>query len=112
MFEILSALDVNKASGIDGISLIVAQTLLLSSRQVSELKSSQTVITSGRSEKNIPVDLHMEHFNRRLKIMVRNLRSNISSFTGQHAAKALAVTDVIHLQFLKATNISDTKQCI
>ena len=43
--------------------------------------------------------------------MMRNLRSNISPFTGQYAAKALAVTDVIHLQFLKATNISDTKQC-
>ena len=42
--------------------------------------------------------------------MMRNLSSNISPHTGQHAAKALAVTDIIHLQFLKATNISYTKQ--
>ena len=42
--------------------------------------------------------------------MMRNLGSNISPHTGQHAAKALAVMDVIHLQFLIATNTSYTKQ--
>ena len=42
--------------------------------------------------------------------MMRNLGSNISPHTGQHAAKALAVTDVIYLQLLKATNTSYTKQ--
>ena len=42
--------------------------------------------------------------------MTRNVGSNISPHTGQHAAKALAVTDIIHLQFLKATHTSYTKQ--
>ena len=42
--------------------------------------------------------------------MMRNVGSNISPHTGQHAAKALAVTDIIQLQFLKASNISYTKQ--
>ena len=37
--------------------------------------------TSGRTGKNIPVDLHMEHLNRRLKIMIKKLGSNISPAT-------------------------------
>ena len=89
---------------------LVAQTLLLSPRQLSELKWSRTINTSGRVGKNIPVDLHMEHLNRQLKIMTRNLGSNVSPHTTQRAAKALAVTDVIRMQFLKATDMSDNKQ--
>ena len=54
----------------------LAQTMLLSPRKVSELKWSRTVNTSGTKGKNILVDLHMEHLNRRLKIMLRNLGSN------------------------------------
>jgi len=88
---------------------LVAQTLLLSPRQLSELKWSRTVNTSGRIGRNIPVDLHMEHLNRRLIIMMRNLGSNISPGTSQRAAKALAVVDIICSQFLKDTNIPDAK---
>ena len=88
---------------------LVAQTLLLSPRQVCELKWNRTVNTSGRIGKNIPVDLHMEHLNRRLKIMMRNLGSNISPSTSQRAAKALAVVDVVRSRFLRDTNASSIK---
>ena len=62
----------------EGFNLL-AQTVLLSPRQVSEIIWSRTVNTAGMKGKNIPVDLHMEHLNRRLKIMLRNLGSNIHS---------------------------------
>ena len=42
--------------------------------------------------------------------MTRNLGSNVSPHMTQRAAKALAVTNVIHMQFLKATDMSDNKQ--
>jgi len=81
--------------------LFIAQTLLSSPRQLCDLKWNRTVSTTGRVGKNIPVDLHMEHLNRRLKIMIRNLGSNISPSTVTRASKALAVVDIVRLQFLK-----------
>jgi len=47
--------------------LLLAQ---MSPREVCDLKWNRTVNTSGLVGKNIPVDLHMEHLNRRLKIMI------------------------------------------
>jgi len=81
--------------------LFIAQTLLLSPREVCDLKWNRTVNTTGRIGKNIPVDLHMEHLNRRLKIMIRKLGSNVSPPTVLRASKALAVVDTVRLQFLK-----------
>ena len=81
--------------------LLLAQSLLLSPREVCDLMWNRTVNTSGRVGKNIPVDLHMEHLNRRLKIMIRKLGPNISPATVLRASKALAVVDIVRLQFLK-----------
>ena len=81
--------------------LFLAQTLLLSPREVCDLKWNRTVNTTGRVGKNVPVDLHMEHLNRRLKIMIRKLGSNVSPATVLRASKALAVVDTVRLQFLK-----------
>ena len=61
--------------------LFIAQTLLLSPREVCDLKWNRTVNTNGRTGKNIPVYLHMEHLKRRLKIMIRKLGSNVSPET-------------------------------
>jgi len=55
-------------------------------------------------EKNIPVDLHMEHLNRRLKIMIRNLGANVSPGTVKPTSKALAVVDGVRLRFLRDEN--------
>lgn len=41
--------------------------------------------------------------------MMRHLGSNISPDTSQHAAKALAVIDIIRSQFLKDSNIYKAK---
>ena len=92
----------------EGFNLL-AQTVLLSPRQVSEILWSRTVNTRGMKGKNISVDLHMEHLNRRLKIMLRNLRSNINPAAAQHAAKALGVVQKVCLQFITESDITDNK---
>ena len=87
----------------------LAQTVLLSPRQVNELKWARTVNTSGRRGKNIPVDLHMEHLNRRLKVMLRNLGSNIMPSTAKRAARVLGVVEKICAQFKAETSITQNK---
>lgn len=84
--------------------LFIAQTLLLSPRQICDIKWNRTVNTTGQIGKNIPVDLHMEHLNRRLKIMIRSLSANVSPNTVKRASKALAIVDVVRMQFLKDEN--------
>ena len=46
--------------------------------KVAELKWSRTVNTIGQKGPNISCNLHMEHLNRRLKLMMSNLGSYIS----------------------------------
>ena len=84
--------------------LLIVQTLLLSPRQICDIKWNRAVDTTGRIGKNIPVDLHMEHLNRRLKMMIRNLGANLSPTTVKRASKALSVVDGVRLRFLKDQN--------
>ena len=76
----------------EGFNLL-AQMTLLSPRQATEIKWNRTVNTSGRKGKNVPVDLHMEHLNRKLKIMMQNLGSNITPTTVKRSAKALGIIE-------------------
>ena len=82
----------------EGFNLL-AQISLLSPRQVSEIKWNRTINTTGRKGKNIPVDLHLEHLNRRLKIMMQNLGSNITPTTVARSAKALGIIEQVCSQF-------------
>lgn len=84
----------------------LAQTVLLSPRQILW---SRTVNTCGMKGKNIPVDLHMEHLNRWLKIMLRNLGSNINPSTAQRAAKGLGVVQKVCTQFMTETDMTENK---
>ena len=46
---------------------LLTQTVLLSPCKVADIKWNRTINVHGNSGKNIPVDLHMEHLNRRLQ---------------------------------------------
>ena len=72
---------------------LLTQTIGLSPMKVSEIKWSWTVTTTGRVGKNIPVDLHMEHLNRTLKIMMYNLGSNISPNSVKRSSKTLSTIE-------------------
>ena len=89
--------------------LFLAQTLFLSERKATELKWNRTVNTSGRTRCNIPCDLHMEHLNRTLKSMLRNMGPNAKSCTLDRAAKSLGVVSQVLKNFEADTDISVTK---
>ena len=68
-----------------------------------ELKWGRCINTQGHQGKNIPSDLHMEHLNRNLKNMIRNLGSNVTSKTVQRAAKAFSMVNQICSRFKEET---------
>ena len=89
--------------------LMLSQSVLLSPRKATEMKWSRTVNTHGRVGNNIPVDLHMEHLNRRLKGMMRGLGSNITPQCVERASKALGIVEEVCTNFEKSSNINPTK---
>ena len=82
-----------KNYSIEAAMLLLQQKFLLSPRKSAQLTYSRFVNTNGRTGCNIPCDLHMEHLNRRLKEMIKNLGSNIQPNTIKRAGESL---DLIH----------------
>ena len=89
--------------------LLLAQANLLSERKVTELKWSRTVNMHGRQGCNIPIDLFVEHMNRRLKNMIGNLQSNANPSTIQRVAKSLGVVKHVCEVFRKEAEVSENK---
>ena len=77
--------------GKEAVKLLIQQKYILSERKSMELMWSRTVNTKGRIGCNIPCDLHMEHLNRRLKTVLRNLGSNVNPTSISRAGKSLEV---------------------
>jgi len=89
--------------------ILLAQENFLSQRKVSELKWSRTVNTQGRQGCNIPIDLHLEHLNRRLKSMMGNLHSNTKPSTILRVAKSLNVVEHVCQAFQAETGVAPNK---
>jgi len=89
--------------------VLLAQCSTLSPRQIAEIKWSRTVNTHGRPGSNIPVDLHLEHLNRRLKGMLRGLGSNISPQSVRRASMALGVIETVCTNFETVSAVAPTK---
>lgn len=53
-----------------------------------ELTWERFVNTKGRTGRNISLDLHMEHLNKFLKELLKNLRSNLNEVNADRIAKA------------------------
>lgn len=62
----------------EAIMLLAQYHCLLSQRKAAQVKWSRFVNTKGKQGCNVPCDLHLEHLNRRLKGLIRELRSNVS----------------------------------
>lgn len=86
----------------------IAQTILLSPRQAMDLKWSRTINTHGGAGHNIPCDLHMEHLNKRLKMMC-NLGSNMTPGAVKRSAKALGTVSHICSRFEQECEIFTNK---
>ena len=85
----------------EAISLPFSQKYLLSERKAAQLLCSRTVNTRGRAGCNIPMDLHLEHLNRRLKRILSTTR--VSDKTVVKAGKLLRVVHKICTVFESET---------
>ena len=85
----------------------------LSQREAAQLVWSRFINTHGRTGKNIPCDLHLEHLNRCLKTSLRNLGSNINRGSIARAAKSVGVIHHICSKFeQQTTNVGSEKHSI
>ena len=57
--------------------ILLLQLQTMSPRQAAQLQWARFINTQGRQGTNKPADLHLEHLNRRLKIVMRNIKGNI-----------------------------------
>ena len=71
--------------------LLLQCHFLLSDRKSAQVKYSRFVNTQGKQGCNVPCDLHMEHLNRRLKGIIRNMGSNVQPPSLVRAAKSVGV---------------------
>ena len=85
---------------------LLSQLHVLSPRLVAQVKWGRFVNTKGRAGCNISSDLHMEHLNRRLKGILRNLGPNNSFGTIQRAANTIGAVSDVCRQFAKEVGIS------
>ncbi len=85
---------------------IQLQQKYLSERQAAQLVWSRCINTQGRQGCNIPCDLHIEHFNRRLKGAIRNLGSNVQPASIVRAAKSIGVVHHVCGEFENQTSNS------
>jgi len=89
---------------------LLAQTIVLSPRQVAELKWSRTINTVGRVGHNVPCDLHMEHLNRRLKSMIANLGSNTKPNNIKSAGMSLGIIAKVCSTFEQEAEVHENKE--
>ena len=86
---------------------LLLQVQTLSPRLSAQLKWSRFVNTTGRAGCNIPCDLFLEHMNRRLKMMIRNMGSNVTDSSITQAAVSINVVNHVCHQFEKESELSN-----
>ncbi len=74
----------------EAVHVLLQYYYFLSQRQRHQLLWSRCVNTRGFPGKNIPCDLHMEHLNRRLKNVLKNMGANITPKAIEKAGKSIA----------------------
>ena len=82
-----------KNYSIEALNLLLQINYLLSPREAAQVKWCRTVNTTNHQGHNIPMDLHLEHLNRRLKSILRNMGSNVTDRSVRLAAESI---DVVH----------------
>ena len=75
--------------------LLILQLYPLSERAAKEVKWSRFVNRRGQMGCNIPCDLAMEHLNRRLKGIIRNMGANVVPSALARAAKSIGSVDCV-----------------
>jgi len=87
----------------EALNLILRVNHLFSPREAAQVKWCRTVNTTNRQGHNIPMDLHVEHLNRRLKTTLRNMGSNVTDNAVRLAAESVDVVDHVCHTFEEAS---------
>ena len=90
----------------EAVHLLLQYYYLFSERQKAQLAWSRCINTKGHRGANIPSDLHMEHLNRRLKIVLRSLGANITPKAVVKAGKSIATVQQVCQSFEEQTSSS------
>lgn len=94
----------------EAVNLLLQYYYILSERQKSELLWNRCINTRGAPGANIPCDLHMEHLNRRLKTVLRNLAANIKPSQVEKAGKSISAVQHVCEVFEAQTSPCQTSQ--
>ena len=89
-----------KNYSIEALNLLLQVNYLLSPREAAQVKWCHTVNTMNHQGHNIPMDLHLEHFNRRLKSILRNMGSDVTERSVKLAAESIDVVHHVYNVFL------------
>jgi len=93
-----------KNYGIEALNLQLQVNYTLSPRQAAQLKWSRCINTTNQVGKNVPMDLHLEHLNRRLKGTMRNMGANVTDNSITMAAQCLRIVDAVCTKFEESTS--------
>lgn len=80
---------------IEAFNLLIQVEYLCSERQKAQIIWGRFVNTSARKGSNMPSDLFMEHLNRRLKGVIRNLGANKTKSALSRASQSISTIDHI-----------------
>ena len=93
----------------EAVIFLLQYYYLLSDRQKEQLLWNRCINTRGYQDANIPCDLHIEHLNRRLKIMMRKLGANIRSKSIEKAGRTIEIVQHVCHVFEEQTCSSGLK---
>ena len=79
--------------------ILLLQAHRLSPREATQLKWSRFINIKGHTGCNIPCALHLEHLNRQLKTIIRNMGSHVTKSSFQQAAASINVVNHINQKF-------------
>ena len=89
---------------IEALNVRLQLNYILLPRQYAQLKWSRCINTTNIVGHNIPMHLHLEHLNRRLKCSMRNMGSNITNNSVKLAAECVQVVNSICIKFEECTS--------
>lgn len=93
-----------KNYSIEALNLLLQVNYLLSPREAAQVKWCCTVNTTNFQGHNVPMDLHLEHLNRRLKSAIRNMGSNVTDNSVKLAAESVDFIDHVWHVFETASS--------
>lgn len=81
------------------LETIAQTTALLSPRAAHDLIWNRFVNTTGHADSNIPIDMHVEHCNRPLKLDVTTFRGEITEKTLHRVSRSVHESEVVVQQY-------------